>query len=587
MKESCSEISRHLTHHALGELDGDTRRRVEDHLATCAHCGREAQKVSALLEGARALPAERVSAKFHDRLIARVRNEINAQRPVQSVCADGAEDAGEEELSFSLRDRIVLNAGFVGYRLRQSLVVRTLLAAAAILMLSLLVIHALSGEQDTSRSPLIGEESDLSDESELDRIDVALEENEWRLPRSPSGRAGTDLNIEELDAPEEDFPAPRTESPNPFDIAGELNIPDDDIRTKVARENTLELGRYRMFARSNALCKTRVMKGRGGDQTTTYAVDRGLRWLRHQQEEDGSWDPEISSHSPARELGGDPQVRVGLTALAVAAFLSDGHSETSGKYAETVSSGINYILAARDSLGRFGAVEGNLKISLFNQSVCVLVLAENYVLSGGKNEDDLRLGISRLVSMAHTIPANEDHQAFSDTWAAMALRTALMTGLDNGDLPEVCQAVENRVALLAQAESSAGIAASAVPPLCSAGKEAVHALFVFDDLADDSLSFPDLRKPQTLFNLLDDPALREPCFLFLVGTPLCEKAQPIWAEWNSRVKSILIDDQERDGSWLAGGDWPWIDGGDVYTSSLSILTLQVYYRFIKLEENCP
>jgi hypothetical protein len=53
------------------------------------------------------------------------------------------------------------------------------------------------------------------------------------------------------------------------------------------------------------------------------------------------------------------------------------------------------------------------------------------------------------------------------------------------------------------------------------------------------------------------------------------------------VKGLLLADQHRDGFWPAGGDWPWIDGGDIYTTSLNILTLQVYYRFIKLEENCP
>ena len=30
----------------------------------------------------------------------------------------------------------------------------------------------------------------------------------------------------------------------------------------------------------------------------------------------------------------------------------------------------------------------------------------------------------------------------------------------------------------------------------------------------------------------------------------------------------------------------WIDGGDIYTTALHLLTLQVYYRYIKLEENC-
>ncbi len=579
MRDICSTTRRELTDYLIGELDDGARRRVEDHLASCAACDSEAQKVKALLEGARALPAEPVSAAFHDRLIARVRREFASQRPAPEL-ADG-------EISLSVRERIVLTAGFVGYRFRQSIAARSLLAAAAVLILALFVIHLLSDDGDAQRSILAGKEDMLSDEKSLSELDEAIEQKPWRLKPSGSGR--TDLNIDRLKEPADDFPPPDTESYSPFEIDGVPIIPDDDIRTKVSRENTLELGRYRMFARSNALCKTRVMKGRGGDQNTTYAVNRGLRWLRFQQEEDGSWNPEISSHSPARELGGDPRARVGLTALAVAAFLSDGHSEVSGKYKDTVSSGINYILAARDSRGQFGAVEDNAKISLFNQSVCVLVLAENYVLSGGKNEDDLRLGISRLVSMSHTIGDDENYRVFSDTWAAMSLRTALMTGLDNnGDLAEVCRVVENRVELLAQAESTSAVSASAVPPLCSAGKEAVDALFVpADETPSDALAFPDLRRPQTLFGLLEDSALREPSFLFFVGTALCENAQPVWAEWNNRVKSILSLEQQPDGSWLAGGDWPWIDGGDIYTTSLSILTLQVYYRFIKLEENCP
>lgn len=580
MKNRCSNITGELTDYALGQLDTAARSRVEEHLASCSRCARELSRVSALVDGARALPEERVTPSLHDRIIARIRTEMAAQepsaRPIQGT---------EEEPPISLRDRVLLTAGFVGYRLRQSVAVRSLLAAAAVLVLSLLILHVLSDDRETAASYFTGDGSAVTDETAFEGIDEEIESKPWRLPRS-GGRA--DLNIDGLSDPDENFPSPGTEDYNPFEIQGVSEIPDDDIRTKVARENTLELGRYRLFARSNALCKTRVLKGRGGDQQTTYLVDRGLRWLHFQQEEDGSWDPVASSHSPARELGGVSEARVGLTALAVAAFLSDGHSETAGTYKDTVSNGINFLLAARDSLGQFGKVKDDPKTSLFNQSVCVLVLAENYMLSEGKNEDDLRLGINRLMSMAHRSTDDETHQTFSDTWAAMALRTALLTGLDSdGDLAGVCRTVESRVELLAKEESSAGVAASDVPPLCSAGMEAVDALFVPGEPGQDQIAFPDLRKPETLFNLLEDPDLCEPSFLFFVGTALCEKEQPVWAEWNRRVKEYLSDSQKTDGSWLAGGDWPWIDGGDIYTSSLSILTLQVYYRFIKLEENCP
>jgi hypothetical protein len=64
---------------------------------------------------------------------------------------------------------------------------------------------------------------------------------------------------------------------------------------------------------------------------------------------------------------------------------------------------------------------------------------------------------------------------------------------------------------------------------------------------------------------------------------------PEWDAWNRQMRRILIDTQERSG--CAAGSWdparpvddPWGNqGGRLMVTSLSCLTLEVYYRYLPL-----
>jgi len=217
------------------------------------------------------------------------------------------------------------------------------------------------------------------------------------------------------------------------------------------------------------------------------------------------------------------------------------------------------------------------------------VMAENYILCNGLHEEALIKGINGLVEMMAFSNDEEEPlplDAYSDTWGAMALRTAVLAGLRIPDLQDHAVMAQEKVALLAERENR-DIYAS-IPPLYTASEGALAALFLEDQELepDEGITFPDKNDPDTLFALLEDPDFREPSFLFFIGTALCGDGGKLWQDWNGQVKEILIEEQKQDGSWLAGGDWPWIDGGDLYTTALHLLTLQVYYRYIKLEENC-
>jgi hypothetical protein len=59
-----------------------------------------------------------------------------------------------------------------------------------------------------------------------------------------------------------------------------------------------------------------------------------------------------------------------------------------------------------------------------------------------------------------------------------------------------------------------------------------------------------------------------------------------WKKWNAVMRDHLIDTQETDGhargSWLPTSSLGGSHGGRLYQTTLSIMTLEVYYRHLPL-----
>ena len=58
-----------------------------------------------------------------------------------------------------------------------------------------------------------------------------------------------------------------------------------------------------------------------------------------------------------------------------------------------------------------------------------------------------------------------------------------------------------------------------------------------------------------------------------------------WNRWNDQVRELLISEQRKSGplagSWDPDGPWgPY--GGRLYSTTISTLSLEVYYRFLPL-----
>jgi hypothetical protein len=63
-----------------------------------------------------------------------------------------------------------------------------------------------------------------------------------------------------------------------------------------------------------------------------------------------------------------------------------------------------------------------------------------------------------------------------------------------------------------------------------------------------------------------------------------------WKQWNDKMRDLLISTQDKSdgpnrGSWSSAGDPHSAAGGRLMITSLSLLTLEVYYRHLPLHGN--
>lgn len=560
---NCSRFQEDMTAYVQGELSPEIRATIEEHMAGCAACRREFEDTKQLLSLAPELPSISATSQFHQRMMEAVRVE-------------------REVIRMSASERMKMAVGYVGYKFQLSRKARVLAYAMAAQVALLLTVvfgfNLIVQKTDAPRPQMVVEP--LEEESQLDSSHEGLQ-----YPRNSTGKKASQTRV--FDPPEpitNDLSMPLVAS-DFATVEKRFSDPDkayplDLMNRVVERENRMELSRFHMESRFPWKDKDRVREGRGGDWRTARAVDRGLGWLSDNQGSYGAWSPKDPSD-------GDPRAVWGVTALATAAFLSDGHTREDGQYAETVRKGLDFLLQEMDPEGRIGYIETDARISIFNQSTAVFALAEHFILCKGAHERELLLATQALCGQLLERNASIEtltHDALCDTWAAMALNTVMMTGLDTQGLEEATRVATDRVARKARMEGWASLlplSMRSTPPLYAATGLAMNALFhdLNPDLDSSWIPLPDQDALERLFSLLDTPAYREPSFLFFFGTALCEQDDPLWKDWNRRIKIDLIRGQEKQGLWAADSVSPWVGGGDVYFTALHLLTLQIYYRF--------
>ncbi|MEM7305721.1 MAG: hypothetical protein AAF682_03575 [Planctomycetota bacterium] len=365
----------------------------------------------------------------------------------------------------------------------------------------------------------------------------------------------------------------------------------------VAREEALERSAPpRLAPRFAARRDLRKLGGKG----TAEAVQRGLGWLSAHQSPDGAWRDEQFA---------DTLHEVGLTGLALLAFLADGHTPTRGEHRETVARGLAWLVGRQHPERGF---EGPKRLYnfIYDHTIATVAVAEaSAVCDSPRLRASLRDAV-RLVERArnpyggwrYNVPPVGDNDTSVTAWALQALvaardagarvdREAFVGGLNW--IGEVTDPSNGRVGY-----DSFGSPSSRLPDNSHFPREKGEAmtaagLFCRLTLGQTPETDPIVtRHAELLLRQLprwDKDELSCDMYYWYFGTlAMHQMGDDFWEAWNERMRPLALskqrDEGKEAGSWDPVGPWGSAVGGRVYSTALMTLILEVYYRYERVLE---
>jgi hypothetical protein len=204
-------------------------------------------------------------------------------------------------------------------------------------------------------------------------LDAALPELQ-RVEEKTVDAAVTDDNIGQPRAPENDSTALALPGLTP-DLMGTPGV-SGDLGQVMQGLGGREGQSFHAFPGRSGATKSMLIKKGGGNAESERAVARGLAWLAKQQRADGSWVFDTKEDSK-KEV-------VAATGLALLPFLAAGETHKSGqRYQKTVRSGLEYLIkccpTAGPNAGKFTGI-GNM----YTQAIGTVALCEAYGMTRDK-----------------------------------------------------------------------------------------------------------------------------------------------------------------------------------------------------------
>ncbi|MFN0205303.1 MAG: prenyltransferase/squalene oxidase repeat-containing protein [Planctomycetota bacterium] len=373
-------------------------------------------------------------------------------------------------------------------------------------------------------------------------------------------------------------------------------------------------------------------------KTAAAAVEAGLEWLARHQDPGGYWSPDAfdkncqggTACGHSKQFG-YPEFEVGNTGLAVLAFLGAGYDSHSPmtftdhftkkkiRVGDVVKNALLYLKENQDETGSFVS-STNHKWG-YNHSIATLAMSEAYGLSKGPLwKSSAQNAINSLIAGQNPAPGGTglwawryrpnsgDNDISVTGWAVMALKSAELAGLKYSQ-ESMEGAYQFCVEVTDKTTGHAGYLRRE-----DAGKQ-VKAIGKNEDYANHpALAAVGMCVRTFVKHKIDDPVLEASAKLLIRDLPKWNKEKKtndyyywyyatlamnqydgpespragkgaLWREWESALKSALIDHQVSDpqlcarGSWDGDDRWGVDGGGRVYATAINTLNFEVYYRY--------
>lgn len=345
----------------------------------------------------------------------------------------------------------------------------------------------------------------------------------------------------------------------------------------------------------------------GASGESEKSVEMALEWLRKHQDADGRWDGGMAKyrdgtiapnedsftlHCPPGDICFGEcyywEADTALTGLSLLAYLGAGYTHTDGKYADTVARGLDFLIRTQkpdgDLRGR------SVAVGMYCHAMASLAICEAFALTG---DERLKKPAANAIQFLVDAQAEggaawryEPKAPVGDTsilgWVVLALRSGRSMGFN---VPE--KSIQGIQAWLdgVQSGKSGGLSKyqpwKEVTPTMTA-EAWVCRLFL-------NLDANTRRNREAADYLLEHGPDRDPYNLYYwyYGTlSMYQNGGQDWEKWNGLVRDRIVRRQKTKGH--QAGSWDPDDsswgtyGGRIYCTALATLSLEVYYRFLRL-----
>ncbi len=337
--------------------------------------------------------------------------------------------------------------------------------------------------------------------------------------------------------------------------------------------------------------KAGLLRTGGGTPESEEAVKRALKWLADHQYPDGSWSfdhqhaQRCNSRCSAPGIVGtrSPDAPNAATALGLLPFLGAGFTHREGEYKGVVDKGLKYLVSQQKPNGSFLEPRSG---TMYSHGMCAIALCEAYAMSqdpalrepAQKAIDYIEYAQDKTGGGWRYSPGERGDTSVLG-WQIMALKSAQMAYL-RVDAKTIVRAEQFLDSVSRQSGSLYGYQQpGATKTLTSVGL--LCRMYMGWQHDQPALQ----RGVQYLSETGPDVLSNDVYYNYYATQVLRHYDGPMWTKWNEQLREHLIKTQEtRDharGSWYSDGSYNKT-GGRHYTTALSCMILEVYYRHMPL-----
>jgi hypothetical protein len=350
----------------------------------------------------------------------------------------------------------------------------------------------------------------------------------------------------------------------------------------------------------------------GGDAQTEASVEAALEWLAMNQERwaeapatEGSWD--AARHGAGRETrtlekdrrGTGAKADTGMTGLALLAFLGAGCTPDHPRYGSTVQAAIDYLVRVQWPSGdlagpkQVGAGDDVRYARMYCHGMALFALAEAYAMSGDPRlVDPIHRGAMHTLKFQNPQSGGWRYQApiagepgdlSQFGWQAMALLSAQHAGFALS--PELRSRLHRFLDSVAAGRHGGLAVYRPLPGQIPTVSMTAEALATRRLLGYPLIAAAEQEAEASLLQALPGTGEENVYYWYYATLALFPKQDASWQRWNQALKNHLVATQQpagaTRGSWDPRCIWGGY-GGRVYSTAMSCLCLEVYYRYLPL-----